>query len=182
VICFGTQTPKNTASRFLIAPRFIVNLGIPELYTACNIFLEKNNTVFNTYLQMPNKRDPNQKLLGIWMDKELMDLVDTGRRRIGQQRSQFVRESIIEKLRHLGYEVGYELALPPDRTKSTHSQHASPEEKNAVETDSPSSESENPKDRERVNEALKEAAERLAAHVREKDSKGKKARKKQATT
>jgi len=65
---------------------------------------------------MPNKRGPNQKLLGVWLDQGFIQSLDFGRRKNHQSRSQFIREAILERLKSLGVATDESLVHPPDRS------------------------------------------------------------------
>jgi Arc/MetJ-type ribon-helix-helix transcriptional regulator len=66
---------------------------------------------------MPNQRDPNQKLVPIPMKQEFIDEIDAAMIKSGyDNRSKFIRDAIIEKLRREGHPVPAELAAAPLRT------------------------------------------------------------------
>ena len=70
-------------------------------------------------LLMPGKRAPGQKMITFWADAELLRAVDAARIKPPRQdRSQFIRASIVEKLERLGYQIDRDLALAPDRASS----------------------------------------------------------------
>jgi hypothetical protein len=65
---------------------------------------------------MPGKRAPGQKMITFWADGELLTTLDSARKRPPKlDRSQFIRNALIDKLRDLGYPVDEALAQAPDR-------------------------------------------------------------------
>jgi len=69
---------------------------------------------------VPNQRAPGQKLMPIPVDEEFMRELHAGMKRAGyQNRSQFVRDAIVEKLKRAGVSIPRELALPPVRAGKT---------------------------------------------------------------
>ena len=65
---------------------------------------------------MPNQRAPGQKLLPIAVDEKFLRELDSGLAQAGyRNRSQFVRDAIIEKLLRSDVHLSKELALPPQR-------------------------------------------------------------------
>ena len=65
---------------------------------------------------MPNQRAPGQKLLPIAVDENFLHELDAGLSQAGyRNRSQFIRDAIIEKLMRAGVALPKELALPPHR-------------------------------------------------------------------
>jgi hypothetical protein len=65
---------------------------------------------------MPNQRAPGQKLLPIAVDEKFLRELDAGLPGAGyQNRSQFIRDAIMEKLMRAGIALPKELALPPNR-------------------------------------------------------------------
>jgi hypothetical protein len=65
---------------------------------------------------VPNQRAPGQKLLPIAVDENFLRELDAGLARAGyRNRSQFIRDAIIEKLKRAGISMPAELALPPNR-------------------------------------------------------------------
>jgi hypothetical protein len=67
-------------------------------------------------LSMPGKRAPGQKMITFWADAELLRAVEMARKIPPRcDRSQFIRDAIIDKLRKLRYPVDPELSQPPDR-------------------------------------------------------------------
>ncbi len=65
---------------------------------------------------MPNQRAPGQKLLPIAVDEQFLRKLDAGLAQTGyRNRSQFIRDAIVEKLTRLGILLPKELALPPQR-------------------------------------------------------------------
>lgn len=65
---------------------------------------------------MSNQRAPGQKLLPIAVDENFLRELDAGLARAGyRNRSQFIRDAIIEKLMRVGVSLPKELALPPHR-------------------------------------------------------------------
>lgn len=65
---------------------------------------------------MPNQRAPGQKLLPIAVDERFLRELDDGLIRAGyRNRSQFIRDAIVEKLMRAGIILPPELALPPHR-------------------------------------------------------------------
>jgi len=70
---------------------------------------------------VPNQRAAGQKLLPIAVDEEFLRELDAGLARVDcRNRSQFIRDAIVEKLARAGIAMPKELALPPHRIgKST---------------------------------------------------------------
>lgn len=70
---------------------------------------------------VPNQRAAGQKLLPIAVDEKFLRELDAGLAQAGyRNRSQFIRDAIIEKLTRAGIAMPRELALPPHRIgKST---------------------------------------------------------------
>jgi Ribbon-helix-helix protein, copG family len=67
-------------------------------------------------MAMLNQRAPGQKLLPIAVDEKFLRELDAGLTQAGyRNRSQFIRDAIIEKLIRLGVSLPKELALPPHR-------------------------------------------------------------------
>jgi len=65
---------------------------------------------------VPNQRAPGQKLMPIPVDEQFLRELDAGLGRAGyQNRSQFVRDAIVEKLKRAGVSIPKELAMPPNR-------------------------------------------------------------------
>ncbi|MGD0744063.1 MAG: ribbon-helix-helix domain-containing protein [Verrucomicrobiota bacterium] len=65
---------------------------------------------------MPNQRAAGQKLLPIAVDEKFLRELDAGLARAGyRNRSQFIRDAIVEKLTRAGIAMPRELALPPHR-------------------------------------------------------------------
>ena len=65
---------------------------------------------------MPNQRAPGQKLLPIAVDEKFLRELDAGLGRTGyRNRSQFIRDAIIEKLLRANIALSPDLALPPHR-------------------------------------------------------------------
>jgi Arc/MetJ-type ribon-helix-helix transcriptional regulator len=65
---------------------------------------------------MPNQRAPGQKLLPIAVDEQFLRKLDAGLAQAGyRNRSQFIRDAIVEKLTRVGVSLPLELALPPHR-------------------------------------------------------------------
>jgi hypothetical protein len=65
---------------------------------------------------MPNQRAPGQKLLPIAVDEKFLRELDAGLGPAGyRNRSQFIRDAIIEKLLRADIPLSWELALPPHR-------------------------------------------------------------------
>jgi hypothetical protein len=66
--------------------------------------------------RVPNQRAPGQKLLPIAVDEKFLRELDAGLSQAGyRNRSQFIRDAIIEKLKRAGVALQKELALPPHR-------------------------------------------------------------------
>jgi hypothetical protein len=66
---------------------------------------------------VPNKRAPGQKLLPIAVDEKFLRELDAGLAQAGyRNRSQFIRDAIVEKLKRAGVSLPKELAMPPHRT------------------------------------------------------------------
>jgi len=67
-------------------------------------------------IRVPNQRAPGQKLLPIAVDEKFLRELDDGLAQAGyRNRSQFIRDAIIEKLKRAGVSLPKELALPPHR-------------------------------------------------------------------
>lgn len=67
---------------------------------------------------MSNQRAPGQKLLPIAVDETFLRELDAGMAQAGyRNRSQFIRDAIVEKLLRGGISLPMELALPPQRIK-----------------------------------------------------------------
>ena len=65
---------------------------------------------------MPNQRAAGQKLLPIAVDEKFLRELDAGLAQAGyRNRSQFIRDAIVEKLTRAGIIMPKELALPPHR-------------------------------------------------------------------
>jgi len=65
---------------------------------------------------MPNQRAPGQKLLPIAVDEKFLRELDASLGPAGyRNRSQFIRDAIIEKLLRADISLPKELALPPHR-------------------------------------------------------------------
>ena len=66
--------------------------------------------------RVPNQRAAGQKLLPVAVDEKFLRELDAGLAHAGyRNRSQFVRDAIVEKLTRAGIAVPKELALPPHR-------------------------------------------------------------------
>ena len=66
---------------------------------------------------VPNQRAPGQKLMPIPVDEQFLKELDAGLTRAGyRNRSQFVRDAIVEKLKRAGITLPTDLSLPPQRT------------------------------------------------------------------
>jgi hypothetical protein len=69
---------------------------------------------------VPNQRAPGQKLMPVPVDEQFLKELDAGLARAGyRNRSQFVRDAIVEKLKRAGFSMPKELALPPTRAGKT---------------------------------------------------------------
>jgi Arc/MetJ-type ribon-helix-helix transcriptional regulator len=78
------------------------------------IFLQ-GERVYKNFV--PNQRAPGQKLMPIPVDEQFLRELDAGLTRAGyRNRSQFVRDAILEKLKRAGISLPTDLALPPQRT------------------------------------------------------------------
>ena len=65
---------------------------------------------------MANKRRPGQKLIPFPASEKFIHELNQGFRRTGySNRSQFIRDAIIEKLNRMGIETAPQLAAAPDR-------------------------------------------------------------------
>ena len=65
---------------------------------------------------MPNQRAPGQKLLPFAVDEKFLRELDAGLGSAGyQNRSQFIRDAIVEKLLRANIPFPKELAQPPNR-------------------------------------------------------------------
>lgn len=73
---------------------------------------------------MPNKRAPDQTLIAFALKEELLQALDAGRLKTGQNRSDFVRSAIEAELRRLGIRLGPLAARAPDRTGKQHAPKA----------------------------------------------------------
>jgi len=70
--------------------------------------------------RVPNQRAPGQKLLPIAVDEKFLRELDAGLARAGyRNRSQFIRDAIVEKLKRAGVSMPKELAMPPHRIAKT---------------------------------------------------------------
>jgi hypothetical protein len=66
--------------------------------------------------RVPNQRAPGQKLLPIAVDEKFLRELDSGLSKAGyRNRSQFIRDAIVEKLTRVGVSLPKELAMPPHR-------------------------------------------------------------------
>ena len=66
--------------------------------------------------RVSNQRAAGQKLLPIAVDEKFLCELDAGLTRAGyRNRSQFIRDAIVEKLTRAGIALPKELALPPHR-------------------------------------------------------------------
>jgi hypothetical protein len=71
---------------------------------------------------MPNQRGPGQKLMPVPVDDKFLRELHTGMKRAGyRNRSQFVRDAIVEKLKRAGFSVPKNLAVPRGRTAKAES-------------------------------------------------------------
>jgi len=69
---------------------------------------------------MPNQRAPGQKLLPIAVDEKFLRELDAGLEKAGyRNRSQFIRDAIVEKLLRANIPLSRDLALPPHRIGKT---------------------------------------------------------------
>ncbi len=67
--------------------------------------------------RVPNQRAEGQKLLPIAVDEKFLRELDAGLAQAGcRNRSQFIRDAIVEKLIRAGITIPKELAMPPRRT------------------------------------------------------------------
>jgi len=65
---------------------------------------------------VPNQRAAGQKLLPVAVDEKFLRELDAGLAQAGyRNRSQFIRDAIVEKLTRAGIAMPKELALPPHR-------------------------------------------------------------------
>ena len=65
---------------------------------------------------VPNQRAAGQKLLPVAVDEKFLRELDAGLAQAGyRNRSQFIRDAIVEKLTRAGIAVPKELAMPPHR-------------------------------------------------------------------
>jgi hypothetical protein len=65
---------------------------------------------------MPNQRAPGQVLMPIPVDTKFLKELDSGMQRAGyKNRSQFVRDAVVEKLKKAGVTIPRELSMPPGR-------------------------------------------------------------------
>jgi Arc/MetJ-type ribon-helix-helix transcriptional regulator len=89
-------------------------------------FFPAAKTVYRSCV--PNQRTAGQKLLPIAVDEKFLRELDAGLAHAGyRNRSQFVRDAIVEKLTRAGIAVSKELALPPQRIgKSMKAQYLYP--------------------------------------------------------
>lgn len=67
---------------------------------------------------MPNQRRPGQTFIGAQLSEDLLSALEAGRKKLRLDRSQFVRDAILEKLEELGIKLPGDLAMPPDRARS----------------------------------------------------------------
>lgn len=69
---------------------------------------------------VPNQRAPGQKLLPIAVDEKFLRELDAGLAQAGyRNRSQFIRDAIVEKLKRAGVSLPAELAMAPNRFGKT---------------------------------------------------------------
>jgi Arc/MetJ-type ribon-helix-helix transcriptional regulator len=67
---------------------------------------------------MPNQRAEGQKLLTVPASTDFINDIDKNLKRVGYaNRSQFIRDAIVEKMARAGVELPKELTLPPARTR-----------------------------------------------------------------
>lgn len=65
---------------------------------------------------MPNQRGPGQKLMPVPVDNQFLRELHSGMKRAGyHNRSQFVRDAIVEKLKRAGFSIPKDLAVPRSR-------------------------------------------------------------------
>jgi hypothetical protein len=70
--------------------------------------------------RVPNQRAAGQKLLPIAVDEKFLRELDAGLAQAGyRNRSQFIRDAIVEKLIRAGVSLPKELAMPPHRIGKT---------------------------------------------------------------
>ena len=111
----GTQTASSLPFGFFPEPRFMA-WCIYSIYTHVNIFLVFSTAKKYIWSVMPNQRAPGQKLLPIAVDEKFLRELDAGLGLAGyRNRSQFIRDAIIEKLLRANISLSKELALPPHR-------------------------------------------------------------------
>ncbi|MDR0535566.1 MAG: ribbon-helix-helix domain-containing protein [Puniceicoccales bacterium] len=64
---------------------------------------------------MESPRSKGQSFIGVPLDSELLGLLDEAREAAGENRAEFVRLAIVERLVKTGYRVNARLAKAPDR-------------------------------------------------------------------
>jgi hypothetical protein len=65
---------------------------------------------------VPNQRSSNQVLLSFWLDSDLASALDQARGTQG--RSQYIRDTLAQKLKASGIELREDVSAPPDRVKN----------------------------------------------------------------
>jgi Arc/MetJ-type ribon-helix-helix transcriptional regulator len=110
----GTQTESSFPLSFFPA-RFIRGVYIESINVSTkNLIFPGGKNVYRNCV--PNQRAAGQKLLPIAVDEKFLRELDAGLARAGyRNRSQFVRDAIVEKLTRAGIALPKELALPPRR-------------------------------------------------------------------
>lgn len=64
---------------------------------------------------MSNKRSPGQKPISLWLDKDLLTAIGEALGPKFADRSAYIRQAVVEKLRRDGIPIDEGLALPPRR-------------------------------------------------------------------
>ncbi len=115
-IGFGSQKVTIWEPCFVTDPRFIF-WCITHYYIKCQQVLAKFSLGCIT-VRMPNKRSPDQELVTLWMDTELLSGIEEGRRKLrGVARSQFIRDAIQTRLDELGIRIPDEKVIARDRAR-----------------------------------------------------------------
>jgi hypothetical protein len=115
----GTQTESNLLPGLLAELRFMQRCiyQIYKMSIKILIFLSRKKVYKSS---VPNQRAPGQKLMPIPVDEQFLKELDAGMVRAGyRNRSKFVRDAIVEKLKRAGISLPADLAMPPQRTGKT---------------------------------------------------------------
>ena len=61
---------------------------------------------------MPSQRAQGKTLMNMWLDDDLLMLVEHARRKLGNDRSRFARDALVAYLRALGYPLEQNAGAP----------------------------------------------------------------------